>query len=456
MGYQETVVRQRDFFNQNYTKPVAYRIQQLKVFRKMVTENETQFYEAIFKDFGKSEFDTFTAEISLILKDIDHAIKNIKFWSAKKRVKHNLINFPGRSFIQPEPLGVCLIIGAWNYPYQLTFSPAIAALAAGNTVVIKPSEISSHTSRVMTTLVAKYFDKKIFTSIEGGVEETTELLKVRFDKIFFTGSTPVGKIIYAAASKYLTPVTLELGGKSPAIVTAHCNLGKTVKRLVWAKFFNAGQTCIAPDYVFVHHSIKTKFVTALKKEIVRCNYSVENHNYVQIINSANLSRLAKLISAENVTFGGDINHEKRTIAPTILENVPLSHPVMQEEIFGPILPVFEFTELDNVISFVKSNEKPLSTYIFSKSKKEQSKVLHELSFGGGCINDAIMHISNPELPFGGVGSSGIGAYHGEAGFDCFSHKKSILKKYNLLELPFKYAPITKSKLLWVKRLFKIS
>jgi aldehyde dehydrogenase (NAD+) len=357
--------------------------------------------------------------------------------------------------IVPEPLGVCLVIGAWNYPYYLTFSPAVAALAAGNTVVIKPSEISANTSALMTNLVANYFDKRIFTSVEGAVTETTKLLNIKFDKIFFTGSTRVGKIVYASAAKQLTPVTLELGGKSPAIVTKNCNLNKTVQRLVWAKFFNAGQTCIAPDYVFVHSAVKDKFVKAVKQEIIRRKYAVENKNYVQIINDSNVDRLKKLITKEHLSYGGVVDVEHRVISPTILENLPFDHPVMQEEIFGPILPVFQYDELDKAINYIKAQEKPLSAYVFSNSKNDTNRVLKELSFGGGCVNDAVMHISNPNLPFGGIGASGIGSYHGEAGFACFSHQKSILKKSNFLELPFKYAPMSDRKLMWVRNLFKL-
>lgn len=455
MNYQSIVSAQHNFFNQNHTKSISFRIKQLKLFRKMILENESDLYTAIYKDFGKSEFETFSSEIGLVLKDISHALKNIKSWSAKKRVKNNLINFLGKSLIVPEPLGVCLVIGAWNYPYYLTFSPAVAALAAGNTVVIKPSEISANTSALMTNLVANYFDKRIFTSVEGAVTETTKLLNIKFDKIFFTGSTRVGKIVYASAAKQLTPVTLELGGKSPAIVTKNCNLNKTVQRLVWAKFFNAGQTCIAPDYVFVHSAVKDKFLKAVKQEIIRRKYAVENKNYVQIINDSNVDRLKKLITKEHLSYGGVVDVEHRVISPTILENLPFDHPVMQEEIFGPILPVFQYDELDKAINYIKAQEKPLSAYVFSNSKNDTNRVLKELSFGGGCVNDAVMHISNPNLPFGGIGASGIGSYHGEAGFACFSHQKSILKKSNFLELPFKYAPMSDRKLMWVRNLFKL-
>jgi len=455
MNYQSIVSAQHNFFNQNHTKSISFRIKQLKLFRKMILENESDLYTAIYKDFGKSELETFSSEIGLVLKDISHALKNIKSWSAKKRVKNNLINFLGKSLIVPEPLGVCLVIGAWNYPYYLTFSPAVAALAAGNTVVIKPSEISANTSALMTNLVANYFDKRVFTSVEGAVTETTKLLNIKFDKIFFTGSTRVGKIVYAAAAKQLTPVTLELGGKSPAIVTKNCNLNKTVKRLVWAKFFNAGQTCIAPDYILVHSAVKDKFVKAVKQEIIRRKYAVKNKNYVQIVNDSNVDRLKKLITKEHLSFGGVVDAESRVISPTILENLPFDHPVMQEEIFGPILPVFQYNELNQAINYIKAQEKPLSAYVFSNSKNDTNRVLKELSFGGGCVNDAVMHISNPNLPFGGIGASGIGSYHGEAGFACFSHQKSILKKSNFLELPFKYAPISDRKLMWIRSLFKL-
>ncbi len=449
---KQIIEDQKSFFNTHTTKNIDFRIKQLDALQAVLKDNESLLNEAIYTDFKKSEFDTYVSELALLYNDIKEAKRNIKKWSRKKRVSTNLLNFPASSYIIPEPLGVCLVIGAWNYPYQLSLAPVVAALAAGNTVVLKPSELPSKTSEVMAKLINENFDPKVFKVIEGGVSETTELLKQDFDKIFFTGSTKVGKIVYKAAAENLTPVTLEMGGKSPAFVTEDCNLKMTVKRMMWAKFLNAGQTCIAPDYVMVHEKVKEKFLELVKNEIEEEHFKFENHNYVQIINDDNFDRLAAMIKPEQVYFGGNTDIKARYIQPTILQNVSFSDSVMQEEIFGPILPVIAYTNLDKAITEVRKFPKPLSCYVFTDDKKTKQKILNEVSFGGGAINDAVMHISNPNLPFGGVGQSGIGNYHGKAGFDCFTHYKSILDKPTWLELPIKYYPHTNQKLKWIKRL----
>ena len=334
-------------------------------------------------------------------------------------------------------------------------SPVVAAIAAGNTVVIKPSEIASHTSSLMAKLINENFDSKYLKVIEGGVAETTLLLENKFDKIFFTGSPQVGKIIYQAAAKNLTPVTLELGGKSPAFVTEECNLKMTVKRLVWAKFINAGQTCIAPDYVFVHKSIEKQFLELLKIEIEKEKFSIENGNYTQIINHKNLERLSNMIPSDKVYHGGGVNALDRVIEPTVLQGVAFDDEVMMKEIFGPILPVLPYEDLEVAISYVNNNPKPLSCYLFSTKKSVKKNILRKISFGGGAINEAIMHIANPKLPFGGVGNSGIGSYHGEAGFKSFTHYKSILDKSNLIELSLKYHPHSERKLSWIRFFMKL-
>lgn len=449
------IEQQRNFFNTRATIAVSYRIEQLKKLKKILQQNEAILCEAIYKDFQKSEFDTITTELVLLYQEIKEAIANLTYWASKKSVKTNLLNFPAKSYIIPEPYGVCLVIGAWNYPYQLSFGPMIAAMAAGNTVVLKPSELPQETSKVIHQLITENFDQKYLAVVQGGVSETTELLQQAFDKIFFTGSTKVGKIVYKAASENLTPVTLELGGKSPAIVTPSCHIKMTVKRLVWGKFLNAGQTCIAPDYVLVHDSIASKFLEACKEEIEKAKYRTENNNYVQIINSQNFERLKKLIDPKKVYFGGTCYSSERIIDPTILHPVAFSDPIMQEEIFGPLLPVLLYSDIEEAIQQVKTLPKPLACYVFSNKAKEQKKIENSISFGGGAINDTIMHITNPNLPFGGVGQSGIGSYHGEFGFKTFSHYKSILHKYNWLEFPLKYSPITSKKLWWVKQIFKL-
>ncbi len=450
----QIVENQRLFFESNSTKDLKFRISQLNLLQKVLKENEHLLYEAINKDFKKSEFETYIGELALIYEDIKEAKKNIYRWSKKKRVNTNLLNFPASSYRIPEPLGVCLVIGAWNYPFSLSFSPVIAAITAGNTVILKPSEISSETSKLMASLVNDNFDSTFFTVVEGGVSETTELLNQKFDKIFFTGSTTVGKIVYQAAAKNLTPVTLELGGKSPTFVTKDCHLKMTVKRLIWAKFFNAGQTCIAPDYIMVDQTIKDDFLELAKKEIEKQQYSIANKNYVQIINDKNFQRLTEFISPEKIFHGGIVNAEQRFISPTILHPIYFNDKVMQDEIFGPILPVIPYNNLDEAIRQVKQIPKPLSCYIYSSSRKIKNKILSEISFGGGAINDSVMHITNNNLPFGGVGASGIGSYHGEAGFQCFSHYKSILEKPTWIEFPFKYFPLSAKKLKVIKNIIK--
>lgn len=447
------VALQKDFFQSNKTKDISFRRSQLLKLRRVLQENESALMTAIYKDFKKSEFDTFTNEFLLLYEDIKEALKKLKKWSKRKRVCTNLVNFPAKSYIIPEPYGVSLIIGAWNYPYQLSLAPVIPAIAAGNTVVLKPSELPAHTSAAMAKMINENFDPEFFTVVEGGVPETQALLKQNFDKIFFTGSVPVGKIVYKAAAENLTPVTLELGGKSPAIITENCNLKMTVKRLIWAKFLNAGQTCIAPDYVVAHESIKADFLAAAKKEIENAHYSFDNHNYVQIINTANYNRLIDLLDNKKIVYGGSHDEALRYIEPTIMSDITFDDKVMADEIFGPILPVISYTKLDDIIATIKNRPKPLSCYVYTKDKRVKEKVLHEISFGGGCVNDAIMHITNSNLPFGGVGNSGIGTYHGDAGFKAFTHYKSIMEKPTWFELNLKYYPYTKKKLKLVRRFF---
>jgi aldehyde dehydrogenase (NAD+) len=447
----DIVSQQRTFFYTHKTKAIQFRLAQLNKLEQLLKSNEDLLNQAIYEDFKKSKFDTYVTELALLYQDLKEAKKNVRKWSKTKRVGTNILNFPARSYIIPEPLGVCLVIGAWNYPYQLTLAPVIAAIAAGNTVVIKPSEISPKTSALMAELINENFDSGFLKVVEGGIPETTALLECKYDKIFFTGSPQVGKIIYQAAAKNLTPVTLELGGKSPAIITADSNLKMTVKRMVWAKFINAGQTCIAPDYVLVHKSVEKKLLELLKLEIEKENFSIENGNYTQIINERHLNRLSGMFSSENVFVGGKIDTLNRTIEPTVLQDVKYSDNVMKEEIFGPILPVISYQNIKEVIQYVNDNPKPLACYVFTNNNQVKKKILNEISFGGGAVNDAIMHIANSNLPFGGVGNSGIGSYHGEAGFKSFSHYKSILDKSNLMELSLKYYPHSKGKLSWIQR-----
>ncbi len=449
---ENIVQQQKDFFNTNKTKDIAFRIEQLKKIKQLVQENEALFFDAIYSDFKKSQFDTYLSEFSLFYSEVNLAIKKLKQWSKHQRVSTGLANFPAKSYIVPEPLGTTLVIGAWNYPIQLALVPVISAIAAGNTVILKPSELSDKTSAILATLINKNFPENFLHVVEGGVTETTQLLACDFDKIFFTGSIAVGKIIYQAAAKQLTPVTLELGGKSPTFVFADCDIKMTAKRLVWAKYFNAGQTCVSPDYVLVEKSIETAFLEALKNEI-KTSYPNQTEiadNYVQIINHNNFDRLANFIVADKIYYGGYTNRDERLISPTILHSINFDDEIMKDEIFGPVLPVISFTDVDEVIKQVKQGSKPLACYVYSKNKQNINKIIDEVSFGGGAINDSMMHLANHHLPFGGVGFSGIGNYHGKAGFDTFTHYKSLLHKPFWGELPIKYAPYSSLKFKVIK------
>lgn len=450
---EKLVTAQRNYFWSEATKPIDFRIQQLKKLKNVLKAHEEDMIAGIALDFKKSEFDTYTNELALLYHDLDEAVKKLKRWSRVKRVGTNRINFPARSYIIPGPLGVALVIGAWNYPYQLSLAPIIPAIAAGCTVILKPSELPSNTSRIMANMIALNFDPHYIAVVEGGIAETTALLEQRFDKIFFTGSTSVGRIVNQAAAKHLTPVTLELGGKSPAFITESCNMKMSVKRLVWAKFLNSGQTCIAPDYILVHQSVKQAFLDALVLEIGKIEFSLEAGTLVQIINDKNWQRLHKLIDPAKVYAGGRVDRERRYVEPTIMTDVGFDDPVMQEEIFGPILPVLVYDDLTEVIQKVKRLPSPLSCYVFTDDVKIKKRILQEISFGGGAVNDAVMHITNPKLPFGGVGNSGMGAYHGEAGFKAFTHYKSVLDKPTWIEFGLKYYPRTASKLKIIKKFF---
>ncbi len=452
MNYADILQQQKTFFNSHATKDLDFRKAQLQKLKKLVKSNEKLLYDAIYQDFGKSEFETFGTEISFVYKDIDYYLKNLKSFAKPKSVLTNIVNQMGSSKIVFEPLGNCLVIGAWNYPYQLTLTPVIAAIAAGNTCMIKPSELPENTMKAMAKLINENFDPQFLYVVEGGVEETTAILKLRFDKIFFTGSPRVGKIVYKAAAEHLTPVTLELGGKSPAFVTEKADLQVAARRIVWGKFINAGQTCVAPDYLYVAENIKAKFLKVLIEEIKKRNYTDNVDHYCKIINERNFDRLKKMIDRQKVVYGGETNREKRYISPTVLDNVTWDDAVMQEEIFGPILPILTYKNLETAMQTVVEGEKPLSAYLFSNDAKEQELFTEKLSFGGGCINDTLMHLSNDRLPFGGVGNSGIGHYHGKFGFEAFSHQKAILKKSNYLEPELKYPPYSDAKLNILKKL----
>ncbi|MCG8322784.1 MAG: aldehyde dehydrogenase family protein, partial [Cytophagales bacterium] len=386
---QQLVEDQRKYFNSNVTRSVEFRLEQLKKFRNLIKTHEDDLHEAIYKDFGKSKYDNQLTEIFPLYEELDIAIKNVRRWVKHRKVKTNLMNQPAKSYLVPEPLGVSLVIGAWNFPYNLSLVPVVGSMVAGNTTILKPSELSAETSRAMAKLINENFDASYLHVVEGGIPETTALLDQRFDKIFFTGSPQVGKIVNKAAAPNLTSVTLELGGKNPALFTKDASIDVGVKRMVWAKFLNSGQLCLAPDYVLVHKSIKSKVLERIGHEIKKHNYSVENQNFVRIINERNFDRIVSLIDPEKIHFGGKTNREERIIEPTVLNNVTLKDDVMQDEIFGPIIPVVEYETIDEAFEIIKSFEKPLAAYLFSNNNKIKDRFLSEIPFGSGGINDAV-------------------------------------------------------------------
>lgn len=452
MDFYKIFQSQKLFFQSQKTKDIYFRKRSLLKLKDIIKSNEKEFYDAIYRDFQKSPFDTYSTELGMIYKDIDYFLKNIDKLSKPKNVFTNIVNLPGNSRIYYEPLGCTLVIGAWNYPYQLTFLPLISSIAAGNTCIIKPSELTENVMRLIAKIVNDNFHSEYIFVVEGGIEETTEVLKLKFDKIFFTGSTKVGRIVYQAAAKNLTPVTLELGGKSPVIVTKEADLEIAAKRIVWGKFINAGQTCVAPDYLLVHKDIKPKLLKLIKDRLEISNYVEGAEHYVNIINRRNFDRILNLLDKSKICYGGLFNEKTLYIQPTVMDMVTWEDTIMQEEIFGPILPIITFSDLDEVLDLVIKQEKPLSAYLFSNNNKEKQLFVNKIPFGGGCINDVIMHLTNDNMPFGGVGASGMGNYHGEFGFKTFSHQKSILEKFTCLEPDLKYPPYNNKKLKWIKRL----
>jgi len=441
LAVQEILQQQRKFFSTDQTKDIEFRLTQLKNLKQAVLDHKDEIITAVQADLNKPVFESYLTEIGVV-KEIDYAIKNLKKWSKPKKVATPLDQLPGTAFIYPEPLGVVLIIAPWNYPFQLTISPLVGAIASGNCAIVKPSEISQNTSQIIAKILQKTFNSEYIAVVEGGVETSQELLQQKFDHIFFTGGTAIGKIVMEAAAKNLTPVTLELGGKSPCIIDSDINIEYTARRIAWGKFINAGQTCIAPDYLLVNQKIKQPLLDSIKNCIQEFygDDPEKSPDFGRIINQKQFNRLVKLLNNGDVIAGGKTNPDTCYIAPTLIDNVSLDAPIMQEEIFGPILPVIGYNNLEEAISIVNNQPKPLALYFFSKNQAYQQQVLQKTSSGGVCINDTIMHIGVTELPFGGVGNSGIGSYHGKASFDTFSHQKSVLKKSFLVDIKVRYAP----------------
>jgi aldehyde dehydrogenase (NAD+) len=439
----------------DFKTDINYRKKKLTQLLNTIITQEDTIIEALYKDFKKPAFEAVLTETHYVLSELKDTIKNIHKWAKPKRVLPSITNFPSTDFIYKEPYGKVLIIAPWNYPFQLAFCPLIAAVAAGNQVTVKPSELTPNTSKIIAKIIKDTFDENHVKTVEGGIETSEQLLKQRWDYIFFTGSVAVGKIVAKAAAENLTPVTLELGGKNPCIVDETANLKLAAKRIVWGKFINAGQTCIAPDYILVSEKVKSQFVDYLKAEIT--NAYGENPelspDFARIVNEKNWNRLVKMLDNENIICGGKTNTKDCYIAPTLLDNSKLDSLVMQDEIFGPILPLLSFQEVSEIKTIINRYEKPLSLYVFSENKLFIKQIIQEYSFGGGCVNDTVVHFSNNRLPFGGVGHSGIGSYHGKLSFDVFSHHKSIVKKSNWLDLPMRYAPY-KGKLNDIRKILK--
>jgi aldehyde dehydrogenase (NAD+) len=446
--------KQRDYFESNATRDIDFRIEQLKKFKNAIKENEENIYAALNADFKKSKFETFATEIGIVYDEISCMIKNVKKWATPELIKDTISNFPSRNYIYHDPYGVALIIGAWNYPFQLTLAPVVGAMAAGNTCVIKPPRAAINTYHVIQKIIEETFNENYIAVLDEH-SDNKEMLSYKYDYIFFTGGVEVGKTIARAAAEFLTPTTLELGGKSPCIVDKQVDIETAARRIAWGKYLNGGQTCVAPDYLLLHDSVKEKFYKAFAKSVREFygNNPQDSADYPRIINDRHFNRLAAMITDGDVIVGGKTDAETRYIAPTLIEIDSLDHPLMSDEIFGPILPVLTIQSIDEAISIVKQFEKPLAFYIFSNSYANQQKCLNTVQFGGGCVNDTVSHFVNDGLPFGGIGNSGIGAYHGKFSFDTFTHKKGVCNKVTWPDVPLRYPPYN-GKLMLVKQVMK--
>lgn len=432
-----------------------YRKQALVKLLLTIQKKEAEIIQALYDDFKKPAFEAVATETSYIVSELEYTIKNLKKWAKPQRVLPSFLNFPSTDYIYKEPYGKVLLIAPWNYPYQLALAPLIAAVAAGNQVVVKPSELAENTSRVIAEIIKESFEEQHVHCVLGGIEVSQNLLSQRWDYIFFTGSVAVGKIVAKAAAVHLTPVTLELGGKNPCIIEETADLKLAAKRIVWGKFLNAGQTCIAPDYLLVHQNIKPTFIGYLKKEITLAygENPQESPDFPRIINEKNWKRQLQLLENQSVIFGGQSAISDFYLAPTLIDEPSLDSLIMQEEIFGPILPILGYTSEADLETIISSYEKPLSLYVFTQKKSFTKKIITRFSFGGGCVNDTVIHFTNKRLPFGGVGYSGIGAYHGKLSFELFSHQKPIVKKGTWLDIPIRYAPY-EGKLSGLKKMLK--
>jgi aldehyde dehydrogenase (NAD+) len=434
--------KQRTFFDSGATLEIGFRIAMLKKLLSIVNQHEKEISNALTADLGKSDFEGFMCEIGLVRSEIGHMIKHVKHYAKERSVHTSLSQFAARSYIKPCPYGNVLIMSPWNYPFLLTMEPLVDAIAAGNTAIVKPSAYSPATAAVIEKIISECFDSEFVAVVNGGRKENAELLKKKFDFIFFTGSQTVGREVLRHAAEHLTPVVLELGGKSPCIVDSSAKVALAAKRIVFGKFLNCGQTCVAPDYILCHESVKALLINELCAQIQKQygNDPLQNSNYGRIVNRKHFNRICSLIDSNKVVIGGKWNENTLRITPTILDNVTWNDPVMQEEIFGPVLPVLTYRDISEVLTVLANKPKPLALYIFSENKKTIRDITGRCRYGGGCINDCVVHLANSDLEFGGVGESGMGSYHGKAGFDAFSHRKSIMDKKTWIDLPMRYQP----------------
>lgn len=454
MNIEQLVAKQKKSFNQGITRSFESRKECLETLRRHVSENEKELCDAIRDDFGKPYFESFSTEIYTVLHEIDFHLKNLQKWMEPDSVGGPMVSFPSKSLIYKQPFGTVLVIGAWNYPIHLTLMPLIGAISGGNTAVLKPSEIAPNTSSILASLIDRYFSKDVLAVVEGAIDTTTELLNQPFDKIFFTGSSRVGKIVMKAAAEQLIPVTLELGGKSPAIIHHDADIGVSAKRIWWGKTINAGQTCVAPDFVAVHESVRDEFIDQSKKvlsEFFEDDYQT-GENYTKIVNESHFDRLQNLLDKSEVIFGGITNKEHRFIEPTIIE-ADWNSEIMQDEIFGPLMPIITYTESDELVEKLRDKPSPLALYLFTKNAGFEEQIINQVPFGGGCVNETVQHLGNPNLPFGGVGNSGMGSYHGKYSFDTFSRNQSVMKKPFWPDPDFRYPPYDEMIVSWFKKIF---
>lgn len=454
MNIGSIVTQQREYFESGVTRPLAFRLEALRKLQRALKENEALINDALKSDLNKSPFETYMTEIGMVLDEIRFHLAHLRRWGKTKKVKTPLAQFHAKSYVVPEPYGVALIMSPWNYPLQLCIEPLVGAISGGNCVVVKPSAYAPATSSAIARILGSIYPQEYIAVVEGGREQNNALLEEVFDYIFFTGSVEVGKTVMAAASRNLTPVTLELGGKSPVIVDETADIKLAAKRIAFGKILNAGQTCVEPDYLLIHHKVKDAFLVAYEKAIKEFFPDGDLSEMPVIINKKHFDRVTGLMRKERAVIGGNYDKCRRFVEPTVLTGITPESPVMQEEIFGPILPLIPFFELEECVRFIRSRPRPLALYLFTTSKTAEEKILNSCSFGGGCINDTIIHLANPHMGFGGVGYSGMGSYHGKLSFDTFTHYRSIVKKSNWIDMPVRYHPYSEQKFRMLRSLLK--